>query len=97
MTTTTPPVTDCPSWCRLPAGHPWTDPDSDDAYRVHRVMFGEHVSVEQNETMHGAGRAWVHADGEIDEEGSPAVVEQYARQLRAASLRLRSIVARAAR
>jgi len=97
MTTTIPPVTDCPTWCRLPAGHPWTDRDSDDAFRTHRVMFGEHVRVEQDETIYGAGHAWIHADAVIDEEGSPAVVEQYAQQLRAASLRLRAILAGAAR
>ncbi len=72
-------------------------PTATTPYRTHRVMFGEHVRVEQDETIYGAGHAWIHADAVIDEEGSPAVVEQYARQLRAASLRLRAILAGAAR
>jgi hypothetical protein len=92
MTTTIRPVTTCRTWCQLTAGHPWTDADSVDAYRTHRTRFGDHVRVYQEETIGTPGRAWVNADVSID-EGSPDDAEQLARQLRAASLRLRSIQA----
>ncbi len=90
------PTRGCPSWCELPPGHPYLDVDSADSYRIHRVSFGADVSIYQEETIYGLGRAWINADVSID-EGSSVEGEQLARQLRAAALRLRAIQAGAAR
>lgn len=87
VTATTTPVATCPTWCELPAWHPYLDVDSVDCYRTHRVSFGEDVRVYQDEvklyeeeTLGGLRHAWINAEVSIG-EGSADDDEQLARQL----------------
>lgn len=83
MTTSGPAVWTCPSWCQLPADHRWTDPDSADAYRIHRRTFGDFVTINQEQTLHGLEPARVYLVAEVDVAAEEA--EQISRDLRAAS------------
>jgi hypothetical protein len=39
MTTTEPPLTDCPSWCEKPAGHDWEDQWTNGLIRYHSMRI----------------------------------------------------------
>jgi hypothetical protein len=59
MTTTLPPLVQCPDWCRLPAEHGWDshDPETGLEFRGHAGPTFGYVCVGGQETSDAPGRA----------------------------------------